>query len=79
MNDWVRVNWKPITSILSLGALYALAKWFPGLEQERELVEAFTEVLGLGLIALVPGLRKTRRVDDPRTGTPPAITEEKSK
>ncbi len=61
---WLRVNWRPIVSVFSLSAMYIMAKFWPGLREERELIEAFTEILGLGLIALVPSLRATKRSTD---------------
>jgi len=74
MKEWLLVNWRTFARLLAVVVLYALAKWFPGLEQERETVVAITEVLGLGVLGLTPGLRAAKREDDlpdPPEGGPP--------
>ena len=64
MKDWLGVNWKPLAGVVLITALYVLAKWFPDASLERVYVENIAQMLGLALIPLVPGLRKTKRKDD---------------
>lgn len=58
MIDWLKANARPIGAIAGMLTLYVLAKWFPMAKDERELLVGVTEVLGLGLIGLVPGFTK---------------------
>lgn len=64
MKDWLSVNGKTIMRLVGVLALYVAVKWFPLATKEQELIEAMTEILGLGVLALTPGLRKTRRSGD---------------
>jgi hypothetical protein len=67
MKDWLKINWRTVAAISCVSGLYVLAKFFPGLEQERELLVAITEILGLGLIGLVPSFAKPQ----PKPQEPP--------
>ncbi len=62
--DWFAVNLRTIARLVAVLLLYVLVKWFPSAAPEKELLEAATEILGLGVLALTPGLRKPKRKDD---------------
>lgn len=58
MIEWIKANAKPLAAVLALVLGYALAKWFPGLEKERELLVSIVEALGLlGVVAVPPFMR----------------------
>jgi hypothetical protein len=64
MKAWLLVNWKPIARVIAVIAMYVLAKWFPLAVKEREAIETIIEVVGLGVVGLLPGLRMARRETD---------------
>lgn len=64
MKEWLSVNWKPIAGVLLITALYVISKWFPEASLEHAYVENIAQMLGIALIPLVPGLRKTKRKGD---------------
>lgn len=64
MKEWLLVNWRPIVRLIAVVALYLLVKFFPAAVLEKETIEAITEIFGLGVLALMPGLRKPRREGD---------------
>lgn len=66
MREWLLVNWRPIVRLVAVLAIYLLVKFFPSATLEKETVEAITEICGLGILGLMPGLRKPRREDDPQ-------------
>lgn len=45
-------------------ALYVIAKWFPEASLERQYLDGVGQILGIPMIALVPGVRKKRRRGD---------------
>lgn len=65
MNAYLNANWRVFARLLSVMALYLMVKFYPSATLEKETIEAITEVLGLGVLALLPGLRKPRRETDP--------------
>lgn len=65
MKEWLLVNWKTLARLLAVLVMYIMAKWFPLAMKEREAIETMIEVLGLGVVGLLPGLRRTKREDDP--------------
>ncbi len=64
MKEFLSVNMRTIARVVAAIAGYAIIRWFPGHIPERELLIAVTEILGLGILGLMPGLRAPRRSDD---------------
>jgi hypothetical protein len=56
----VKANAKPIGAVAALIGMYVLARWFPGLEKERELLITITEVLNLLGVVAVPAFARVQ-------------------
>lgn len=68
--EWLLANWRPVSAIVFYIALYALAKFAPMAQAERELVLVIGNILGLFNV-LVPSFAKMPKdvdVDPPHTG-----------
>ncbi len=66
MKDFFAANGRTIARVSAVIVLYVFAKFFPLADKEREAIETLTEVLGLAVLGLMPGLRLAKRKDDPQ-------------